>query len=152
MEKNKYCYDYPRPALTTDCVIFGYDDAGENPKVLLVERKNDPYKGYWAFPGGFMEMYETTEECAKRELYEETGLSEIPVFQLYTFSGVDRDPRGRVISVVYYAKVKITECDPVAGDDASQTKWFGLNELPKLAFDHQMILQVAIDKIMPHNS
>lgn len=146
MEKGKYCYDYPRPAVTTDCVIFGYDDQNRC-KILLVERMNDPYKGFWALPGGFMDMDETTEACAKRELYEETGVSNVDVEQLYTFSDVDRDPRGRVISVVYYAKVKMSDCMAVAGDDAANVMWFGLDELPMLAFDHQMIIKMAVNKV-----
>ena len=94
MDPNKYCYDYPRPALTTDCIIFGFD--GSTLNVLLIERKNEPFKGYWAFPGGFINMDEDAETCAKRELYEETGLKDMYIEQLYTFSETDRDPRGRV--------------------------------------------------------
>lgn len=101
--EGQYCYQYPRPAVTTDCVIFGFD--GEVLKVLLVERGGEPYKGCWAFPGGFLNMDETTDECAVRELEEETGLKDVFVEQLQAFSDVDRDPRGRTITVAYYALV-----------------------------------------------
>jgi 8-oxo-dGTP diphosphatase len=143
--EKKYCYEYPRPALTTDCVIFGFDDT--NLKVLLIERGIEPFKGKWAFPGGFVNLDETTEEGAKRELYEEAGLQNIFIEQLYTFSEVDRDPRGRVISVAYYALVSLKEYEPVAGDDAKKAKWFSIHEIPTLAFDHEKILRMALYRL-----
>ena len=145
MDPNKYCYDYPRPALTTDCIIFGFD--GSTLNVLLIERKNEPFKGYWAFPGGFINMDEDAETCAKRELYEETGLKDMYIEQLYTFSETDRDPRGRVISVTYYALVRSNMYRPVAGDDAKSTQWFPLHELPALAFDHEKIFKIAYTRL-----
>ena len=97
MEENKFCYKYPHPAVTADCVIFGFD--GLNLKVLLIQRGIEPFKGRWAFPGGFMQMDETIEECARRELREETGLVVNTVEQFHTFSDVNRDPRERVLTV-----------------------------------------------------
>jgi 8-oxo-dGTP diphosphatase len=104
MEKKQYCYDYPRPSVRTECVIFGFDGIDIN--ILLVKRGIEPHKGMWAFPGGFVNMDESAEEGAKRELFEETGIKEVFIEQLYTFSDVKRDLRGRVISVAYFALVK----------------------------------------------
>ena len=146
MENNlKYCYEYPRPALTTDCVIFGFDET--DLKVLLIERGIEPYKGKWAFPGGFVQMGENTEDGAKRELLEETGLKDIYIEQLYTFSDVDRDPRGRVVSVAYYALVSLNKFNPQAGDDANNAAWFSVRNVPTLAFDHEKILRMALYRI-----
>lgn len=144
MEK-QYCYKYPRPELTADCVVFGFD--GVDLSVLLIERKNEPYTGNWALPGGFMNMDETIEECALRELREETGI--IPAFteQIHTFSAVDRDPRGRVITVGFYTLIRLKEHTPEAGDDANQAKWFRMDELPSLAFDHDDILRAALTRL-----
>ncbi len=141
----KYCYDYPRPALTTDCVIFGFDDG--DLKVLLIERGHEPFKGHWAFPGGFVNMDETTEVGARRELLEETGLENVFVEQLYTFSDVERDPRGRVVSVVYFSLIKLSDYKINAGDDAKNIEWFSVSKIPELAFDHDMILKVAMNRI-----
>ncbi|MCA9644056.1 MAG: NUDIX hydrolase, partial [Myxococcales bacterium] len=89
-----YTYEYPRPALTVDCVVFGLDE--DDLKVLLVQRAGEPFRGSWALPGGFVDMEETTDQAALRELEEETGVRDVYLEQLYTFSGVDRDPRERV--------------------------------------------------------
>ena len=139
MEENKYCYRYPHPAVTTDCVIFGFD--GERLQVLLIERGLEPYKGRWAFPGGFLKMDETAEEGARRELKEETGLDSAYMEQFHTFSTPERDPRERVITIAYYALVKIQEVK--GGDDAASARWFPLDEIPSLAFDHDYILRMA---------
>lgn len=144
-KEKKYCYEYPRPALTTDCVIFGFD--ASELKVLLIERGNEPYVGKWAFPGGFLNIDEDTETGAKRELFEETGLKDIYIEQLYTFSTVDRDPRGRVISVVYFALISLKDNIPVAGDDAKTAKWFPINNMPDLAFDHKDIFKIALQRL-----
>ncbi|MBR5819390.1 MAG: NUDIX hydrolase [Alistipes sp.] len=140
MSELNYCYKYPHPAVTTDCVIFGFD--GVSIKVLLVERGIEPYKGMWAFPGGFMKMDETAEECARRELEEETGLKSTSVEQFHTFTSVNRDPRERVITVAHYALVRLSEVK--GGDDAASAKWFSHNEIPSLAFDHDHILRLAL--------
>jgi 8-oxo-dGTP diphosphatase len=138
-----YCYKYPHPAVTTDCVIFGFD--GERLQVLLVERGIEPYKGKWAFPGGFLKMDETAEEGALRELREETGLERAYIQQFHTFSDPHRDPRERVITIAYYALVKIQEVH--GGDDAASARWFPLSEIPSLAFDHDYILRMATQRL-----
>ena len=138
--KTTYTYDYPRPAVTADCVVMTRDD---DPKVLLIERGNEPFKGCWAFPGGFMNMDETTEQCAVRELEEETGLKLTDIHQIGAYSKVDRDPRGRTITVAYLAFVD--KPLPVKGqDDAAKAQWFSIKELPGLAFDHEEIMKDAI--------
>ena len=136
----EYTYKYPRPAVTSDCVVITKE---EQPKVLLIQRGFDPYKGSWAFPGGFMNIDETTEECAIRELEEETGLKVTTVHQIGAYSKVDRDPRGRTITVAYLAI--IDEPVEVQGqDDAAKAEWWPLSDLPHLAFDHYDIMQDAI--------
>jgi 8-oxo-dGTP diphosphatase len=145
MSEKKYCYEYPRPSVTTDCVLFGFDGVEIN--VLLIERGIEPYKGRWAFPGGFVNMDENTEQGALRELQEETGVTNVFMEQLYTFSDVDRDPRGRVISVAYFALVRTSDYKVLAGDDAQNAQWFKLAEVPSLAFDHDHILRIAHDRL-----
>lgn len=140
MEELKYHYKYPHPSVTTDCVIFGFD--GTKLNVLLVERGIEPFKGRWAFPGGFIKMDETALQGAKRELFEETGLKDAYIRQFHTFSAVDRDPRERVITIAYYALVRISEVK--GGDDAAKAQWFSLDQVPSLAFDHDMILRQAL--------
>ena len=140
MKELKFCYRYPHPAVAVDCVIFGYD--GNDIKVLLIQRGNYPYKTSWAFPGGFMNINETAEQAALRELKEETGLKDVIVRQLYTYTDIDRDPRERVISIAHYALTRISEVK--AGDDAKEAKWFSLSEIPNLAFDHDVILNKAL--------
>lgn len=141
--ENQYIYKHPHPAVTTDCVIFGFD--GTDLKVLLIERGIEPYKGKWAFPGGFLNMEETGDEGAKRELMEETGLTGAFMEQFHTFSEPKRDPRERVITIAYYALVRIQEVK--GGDDAARAQWFSLKEIPQLAFDHDAILRMAISKL-----
>ena len=138
-----YCYQYPHPAVTTDCVIFGFD--GTRLNVLLIARGIEPYKGRWAFPGGFIRMEETAEECARRELREEAGLEAAYMRQFHTFSTLDRDPRERVITIAYYALVQLR--DVVGGDDAARAQWFPLDDVPRLAFDHDAILRQAIAEL-----
>ncbi len=142
----KYCYDYPRPSLTVDCAVFGYE-AGGAVKVLLIERDAEPYAGTWALPGGFVGMDETLDEAARRELEEETGLANIYLEQLYTFSNVHRDPRGRVISTAYYALVSLAGRTPQAASDARSAQWYPLRKLPELAFDHAHILETAVERL-----
>ena len=144
MEELQYHYKYPHPSVTTDNVIFGFD--GEAVKVLLIERGGEPYKGCWAFPGGFLEMEESAEEGARRELMEETGLTTPFVKQFHAFTAPDRDPRERVLTIAYYSLVRLSEVKGM--DDAAQAKWFALNEMPeKLAFDHNEMLRVALEEI-----
>ncbi len=128
-EKGEFTYPYPRPSVTTDCVIFGYD--GKDLKVLLVQRGIPPFKGMWAFPGGYLQMDETAEEGARRELLEETGLIPSYIEQFHTFSEVERDPRGRVITIAYLALLNISEVH--GGDDAAKAEWFSINDVPQLA-------------------
>jgi 8-oxo-dGTP diphosphatase len=135
-----YTYEYPRPALTVDSILFRYSD---NWEVLLIERAHEPFAGMWAFPGGFMDIDETAEEAVLRELKEETNLSGIELRQFYTASKVDRDPRHRTVSVIFYGFCDV-RAQAVAGDDAKNVKWFPISELPPLAFDHGDILQKAI--------
>ncbi len=142
MEDLKYCYQYPHPAVTADCVIFSYD--GNDIKVLLIQRGNDPYKGKWAFPGGFMNIDETAEQCAIRELKEETGLKDVVLEQFFTFTNINRDPRERVISIAFMGIAKSSEIK--GNDDAIDARWFSLNKIPDLAFDHDLILKKALEK------
>lgn len=138
-----YHYKYPHPSVTTDCVIFGFD--GTKLNVLLIERGIEPFKGRWAFPGGFIRMDETALQGAKRELYEETGLKDAFIHQFHTFTAVDRDPRERVITIAYYALVRISEVK--GGDDAAKAQWFPLDQVPSLAFDHDLILRHATSEL-----
>ena len=140
-----YTYEYPRPALTVDCVVFGLD--AEDLKVLLIQRDLPPFEGRWALPGGFVRMEEDLEGAARRELVEETGLKDVFLEQLYTFGEVERDPRGRVVSVAYYALVNLEERPVKGGTDARTAAWFAVTDVPKLAFDHEEILGVALDRL-----
>ena len=136
-----YTYEYPHAAITADCVIYGFD--GEHLKILLIERGQEPYKGMWALPGGFMRMDETIEQTARRELYEETGLTDVYMSQFKMFSNVDRDPRERVVTVVFMALIRPSDYELVAGDDAAGAMWFDEDSLPPLAFDHAGIIAEA---------
>ncbi|WP_442484718.1 NUDIX hydrolase [Aeoliella sp. SH292] len=140
-----YTYQYARPAMSVDIVVFGLDD--QDLKVMLIERDLPPFEGQWALPGGFLEMDETLDEAARRELCEETGLKDIFLEQLYTFSAVDRDPRERVVTVAYYALVNLEDHHVQASSDARNAAWFALGDLPALAFDHQQILDVAHQRL-----
>lgn len=140
-----YTYKYERPALTTDCVVFGLDD--EDLKILLIQRGLDPFKDKWALPGGFAVVGETLEQTARRELREETGLKNIFLEQLYTFSDPLRDPREHVVTVAYYALVNLLEHDVQASTDASNAAWFAIDDAPDLAFDHNKILSVAYERL-----
>lgn len=140
---SKHCYDYARPALGTDILLFS--ERGGEYHTLLIERGNEPFKGFWAFPGGFVEEGESAEEAATRELQEETGLQITHLKQLGAFTRPGRDPRGWIVTVAYYAFVDIEQLSPTAGDDASKAEWLPLTSLPKLAFDHQEILDKALD-------
>lgn len=138
-------YQYPRPALTVDCVVFGFDDG--DLKVLLIQRGIEPYRGKWALPGGFVRTDETLDDAARRELREETGLTDVFLEQLYTFGAVDRDPRERVVSVGYFALVPLGRHVPHASTDARSAAWFAVSELPSLAFDHDGIVEAAVERL-----
>ena len=140
-----FSYKYPRAALTVDCVVFGFDE-GEL-KVLLIQRALEPFKGKWALPGGFVRVDETIDEAARRELGEEAGLKDVFLEQLYTFGAVNRDPRERVVSVAYYALVKLALHDTQAATDAADARWFPISKSPKLAFDHADILATALIRL-----
>ncbi len=141
-----YSYDYPRPALTVDCVIFGLDESSTL-KVLLIRRGQEPYQHCWALPGGFVEMNEPLEQAALRELEEETGVTDVFIEQLYTFGAPQRDPRGRVVSVAYFALVNLAAHPVRAASDADTVQWFAVENLPELAFDHAHILKVAVNRL-----
>lgn len=138
-------YEYPRPALAVDCVVFGYD--GGELQILLIRRGLPPFAGRWALPGGFVRMDETVDQGARRELREETGLDRLFLEQLYTFSDVDRDPRERVVSVAYYALVKMSDHRVQAATDAKEAAWHQVRAVPPLAFDHRKIVGVALDRL-----
>jgi 8-oxo-dGTP diphosphatase len=140
-----YEYEYPRAALTVDCVVLGRD--GGALKVLLIRRGAPPFQGAWALPGGFLELDETLEQAAIRELEEETGVRLTEMEQLRAFDAIDRDPRERVISVAHMAVVDVAAHSPKAGDDAGETGWFALDALPPLAFDHAQVLALARERL-----
>jgi 8-oxo-dGTP diphosphatase len=141
----KYQYEYPRPAITSDCVIFGFD--GGELKLLLLEREKEPFKNKWALPGGFVHIDETIEECAKRILIEKAGIKNVFIEQLYTFSDVNRDPRERIISISYFALVNKHQYELIAGRDTLNAEWFHLSSLPELAFDHSKIVKTALQRL-----
>jgi 8-oxo-dGTP diphosphatase len=140
-----FMYAYARAALTVDCVVFGLDEGAL--QVLLVERGIEPYRGRWALPGGFVRVDETLEEAARRELREETGVERLYLEQLYAFGAVDRDPRERVVSVAYYGLVRLIEHRVEASTDAANAAWFAVDDLPRLAFDHDEILRAALARL-----
>lgn len=144
-QTQRYTYRYPHPAVTVDCVIFGYDE--EDLKVLLIQRDIEPHEGHWALPGGFVQEDEDLDTAARRELAEEAGLQDVFMEQLYTFGAVDRDPRERVITVAYYALVKLLDHRPEAATDARNAAWFAVDDLPSLAFDHDQILETALTRL-----
>src|SRR3954467_3207592 len=140
-----HTYEFPRAALTVDCVVFGFDEGDLN--VLLIERGLEPFKGRWALPGGFVKVDETLDTAARRELEEEAGVSNVFLEQLYTFGAVHRDPRERVVSVAYYALVKLSEHAAKAATDAAHAQWFDVSETPKLAFAQDDILARALARL-----
>jgi 8-oxo-dGTP diphosphatase len=140
-----FTYEYARGALTVDCVVFGLDE--HDLKVMLIQRNLPPFEGEWALPGGFVRIDETVDDAARRELEEETGLRSVFLEQLYTFGAVDRDPRERVVSVAYYALVNLSEHPVKAATDARDAGWFGVHDVPSLAFDHAVILETALKRL-----
>jgi 8-oxo-dGTP diphosphatase len=137
--------DHPRPSVTTDVIIFTL--RGGDLQVLLIRRKRPPFQGVWAIPGGFVGIDESLEEAALRELEEEAGVRDVYLEQLYTFGDPGRDPRGRTITVAYFALVPATDIDPHAGTDAAEARWWSVHHLPPLAFDHAEILAYALQRL-----
>lgn len=142
-----HTYQYPRAALTVDCVVFGFDGGEGALQVLLIRRGLAPFKDHWALPGGFVRVEETLDEAARRELAEETNLSNVFLEQLYTFGTVDRDPRERVVSVAYYALTKPADHTTAASTDAAEAQWFPVSGVPPFAFDHATILDAALTRL-----
>lgn len=137
---------FPRPALTVDCVVFGLEE--ENTlKLLLIQRNLEPFKGEWALPGGFVRIEESLEQAARRELGEESGIKEVYLEQLYTFGEVNRDPRYRVVTVAYYALVNLWEHQIKATTDARDVAWFPIHKTPPLPFDHKQIVETALSRL-----
>jgi len=139
--QGKYVYDWPRPMVTVDALLFAV--CGGRRSVLLIRRGHEPFKGLWALPGGFLEMDEELVDAAKRELFEETGITGVELKQMHTFGTVGRDPRGRMITVVYTATLD-KEIEPKPGDDAVEAKWFDVENLPELAFDHCEVFEKGL--------
>ncbi len=147
-EERPYCYEHPRPALTADAVIFGFDRNEERLFVLMVRRKNPPYKDHYAFPGGFVGPEETVEDACHRELREESGIEVGQLKEVGVFSDPDRDPRGRIITVAFFGLVDKAEQRPSGGDDAAFAEWVLPESLEEeLAFDHATILQRGMEEL-----
>lgn len=145
-DKGRYVYEWPRPMVTADAVVFRF--AKGKVWLLLVKRGNEPYKGKWAVPGGFIELEEELEDAAARELEEETGLVAVRLEQMRTFGAVGRDPRGRQITVVFMGIAEEGQDRLRAGDDAAEANWFDIDRLPEsMAFDHREVAQFAIGKL-----
>lgn len=139
-----YSYKFPRPSVTVDIVLLS--DAQVYPQVLLIRRKNPPFQNHWALPGGFIDLDETLEESARRELYEETNIKDVQLTEVGTFGHPDRDPRGRVITIAYVGVISNNQQEAVAGSDASEVLWHSTLDLPKLAFDHNLIIEKSLEK------
>ena len=149
-KRGRYVYAWPRPMVTVDALI--YKKYRGKVQVLLIERGNNPYKGMWAIPGGFVDMDEDLVDAAKRELEEETGLKGIELEQMHTFGKPGRDPRGRNITICFIGELKKTNVRAKAGDDASKAKWFDIKKLPEnLAFDHEEVLKFAAAELKERN-
>ncbi|NUQ82867.1 MAG: NUDIX hydrolase [Bacteroidetes bacterium] len=138
--KQTFTYDFPRPMVTVDVALFTHKDSQWH--VLLIERKNEPFKYHWALPGGFIDMEETLEQSALRELKEETGIHDVGIEPFWTYGDPGRDPRGRVITVLFIGRIdwEHAEAETRAGDDAANARWYPVSKLPVLAFDHQEII------------
>jgi 8-oxo-dGTP diphosphatase len=144
--QGSYTYDWPRPMVTVDALIFAVVEA--RPHVLLVKRGNEPFKGQWAVPGGFVDMDEELHDAAARELREETGLTGVKLEQMHTFGTVGRDPRGRQITVCFFGIAGADNMAVRGGDDAAEAKWWPVDELPyPLAFDHDAVVAMGLDRI-----
>lgn len=139
-----FTYKYPRPAVTTDIIIIKKHNGSKH--IMLIKRLNSPFENSWALPGGFVDKNEALQIAAKRELKEETSISNAKLKQFKTYGDPGRDPRGHTISVVYYGQINDPLFTPKAGDDAKEVKWFNVNSLPELAFDHAKIIQDFLHK------
>jgi 8-oxo-dGTP diphosphatase len=144
-----YTYEYPRPAVTVDALIF--KKGARVPRVLLIKRGNEPFKNMWAIPGGFIDLDEELVDAAKRELEEETGIKDTALHEFGVYGAVNRDPRHRTISIAFAGILDDDSVNAVAADDAAEADWFEVNNLPKLAFDHDMIIQDAIKYVKQNN-
>jgi len=145
-KKGKYVYDWPRPMVTVDAVVFTF--SGDSTKVLLINRGNEPFKGKWALPGGFVDMDEELGDAVARELAEETGLTGVRLEHMRTFGTIGRDPRGRMITIVFMGIATKRQDKIKAGDDAAEAQWFDIERLPKdMAFDHNEVVRFAIEKL-----
>jgi 8-oxo-dGTP diphosphatase len=145
-KKGKYVYEWPRPMVTVDAVVFSI--FGDTVKLLLIRRRNEPFRGQWALPGGFVDMDEELEDAAVRELAEETGLVNVKLEQMYTFGRCGRDPRGRQITIAFFGVVRSGRTRIKAGDDAQEARWFDIGNLPdELAFDHNKVAAFAIARL-----
>ena len=146
IQLSPYTYEHPRPAVSVDIAVFSARPEGLY--ILLVQRGREPFKDSWALPGGFVDMDESLEQTARRELVEETGLEISKIEQLGAYGDSQRDPRGRVISVAYWSLLSPDDDQQVQGaDDASQADWFPITDLPSLAFDHERIVQDGIQAV-----
>ena len=145
-KKGKYIYDWPRPMVSVDALVFGF--FRNEAKVLLIQRGNEPFKGQWALPGGFVDIDEELEDAVVRELEEETGLVDVPLEQMHAFGKCGRDPRGRQITIAFMGIATKGQNKIKAGDDAAQVRWFDLEKVPKdLAFDHNKVVRFAVEKL-----
>jgi 8-oxo-dGTP diphosphatase len=140
-----HTYEFPRAAITVDCVVFGFDEG--DLKLLLIQRDIVPFMGKWALPGGFVRLDESLEEAALRELQEEAGVGRVYLEQLFTFGDLKRDPRERVVTVAYYALVKLSDHRVKGATDARNAAWFSVSDLPRVAFDHDKIIEAALDRL-----
>ena len=145
-KKGKYIYDWPRPMVSVDAMVFGFFRS--EARVLLIQRGREPFKGKWSLPGGFVEMKEELEDAVERELAEETSIAGVPLEQMHAFGNVGRDPRGRQITIVYMGIATKGLTRIKAGDDAAKVRWFNIEKLPKdLAFDHNEVIKFGIKKL-----
>ncbi len=145
-KKGKYVYEWPRPMVSVDAVVFGF--FGNKARLLLIKRGNEPFKGKWAIPGGYVEIDEELEDAVARELAEETGLTGVPLEQMRTFGKCGRDPRGRQITIAFMGIAAKGKTKIKAGDDAAKARWFDIEKLPAdLAFDHDEVARFAIAKL-----
>lgn len=142
-----FSYEYARPALTVDCVVFGLDADEIDLQVMLIRRDLEPFKSQWALPGGFVHIDEELDAAARRELREETGITNLYLEQLYTFGTLGRDPRERIVTVAYFALVRMSDHNVQAATDAADAAWFSIHDVPSLAFDHDQIFAMGLERI-----